>query len=86
MPLACSFADGRRFWAEIQAQRPPATEPLGDLNSLSPAAKRRVWEHLKAHAPDTAALLQSPGAQALRERFDARPHLPVSLVDEALHG
>ena len=86
MALACSPEDGRRVWAEIQNQRPPAPQPLVDLNRLSPAAKRQVWEYVKTHAPETAELLQSPGVQALRERFGARVHLPRSLVDEALHG
>ncbi len=85
MALACSTEDGRRIWAEIQNLRPPA-KPLADLNSLSPAAKRQVWEYVKTHTPETAELLQSPGVQALRERFGARVHLPQSLVDEALHG
>lgn len=65
------------------AARQPA-EPTVDLAILSPEQKRTVWNYLKRHRPELAALIQSPPAQSMRDTFDARVHLPRKLVREAL--
>lgn len=76
-----------QFWQTVKAARAAdIDEPTVDLASLDTATKRRVWQHLKAHHPAYADLLQSTLLQALREHFDARVHLRRSLVTEALHG
>lgn len=55
-----------------------------DLSTLSPPQKRRVWEWLKTHQPDLAALLQDPAFGVFRTTFDSTVHLPRAMVQEAL--
>lgn len=75
------------FWTAIKSAREAdITEPVVDMARLSTEAKRRVWQHLKAHYPEYADVLQSSTVQYMREHFDARVHLRKSIVEEALNG
>ncbi|MER2527437.1 MAG: hypothetical protein ABTR07_05870 [Candidatus Competibacter denitrificans] len=57
-----------------------------NLSTLTPGQKRRVWEYIKIHEPQLAAMLSDTFVQEAMAMFDADVHIDIKIVMAALGG
>lgn len=76
--ITAAVADQARQRAE--QHRPPV-----NLSTLSPAEKKRVWEHLQTDHPAVATILRDPHLGELRRIFDAMILVDADLLAGADH-
>lgn len=75
------------YYFDPKPPLPPQVPPAPALiraDCLTPANKRRVWDHIKRHDPNTLAFLTDPTVAALLQRPGAVAVFPKALVDAAL--
>jgi hypothetical protein len=74
------------YYFDPKPPLPPRSEPVPGVraDSLNPDQKRRVWDWVKQHDPNTQAFLQDPVITAFRERTGAVVVFDKATVDAAL--